>query len=71
MASLSNMIKLNKYEKNIKVPAILLVGKSDGCINPKSTTKNFKKKNKNIKVYEFQKSGHVPFLEETKTYYKV
>ncbi len=71
IASLDNMIKLNRYETHIKVPTLLLVGKGDGCIDPKWTKLNFKIKNKDIKIYEFAKSGHAPFLEQTDEYYKV
>lgn len=70
MASLSNVLALSKNEKNIKVPTLLLVGKGDGCINWKSTIKNFKRKNKNIETYVFEKCGHIPFAEDTKLYYK-
>ncbi len=69
MASLRNMNILKKYEKDIPVPTLLIVGEGDGCINAKSTTKNFTKKNKNVQVYKFEKSGHIPFLEQTKEYY--
>lgn len=71
MASFKNINKLKKAEKDIPVPTLLLVGEGDGCINAKSTTKNLTKKNKDIKVYKFEKSGHIPFLEETQNYYDV
>ncbi len=72
MTSIPNMNALKKAEKDIPVPTLLIVGEGDGCINAKSTTKNFTKKNKDIKVYKFEKSGHIPFLEEqTKEYYDV
>lgn len=71
MASISNMSKLSKAEKNIKVPTMLIVGKGDGCINWKTTLKNFTKKNKNIKTYVFEKCGHIPFAEDKKLYNKV
>lgn len=71
MASIKNLWILSKNEKNIKVPTLLIVGKSDGCINPKTTIKNFKRKNKDIKVYQFEKSGHIPFFEQTNEYYKL
>ncbi len=71
MASASNMRRLKKAEKDIEVPTLLIVGKGDGCINAKSTIKNFTKKNKDIQVHTFEKSGHIPFLEETQSYYDV
>ncbi len=69
MASVANMNKLKKAEKDIPVPTLLIVGEGDGCINAKATIKNFTKKNKDIKVHKFEKSGHIPFLEQTQEYY--
>ncbi len=71
MASISNMLYLSKAEKNIPVPFMLIVGKHDDCINWKTTLKNFHKKNVNFKEYVFENAGHIPFLEQTKTYYQL
>ncbi len=75
MASLPNMLALKKAEKNLSVPTLLIVGKHDGCINAKTTTKNLKKKMKGkenlLKIYQFENAGHIPFLEQTDLYYQV
>ena len=74
MCSPRNLLTLSKAEKNIFVPTLLLLGKHDGCINYKTTTKNFnhKFKNKNnISIYLFQKAGHLPFSETPNEYYNV
>ncbi len=71
MASISNLSKLSKAEKNLKVPTMLIVGKGDGCINWKTTLKNFTKKNKDIKTYIFEKCGHIPFAEDKYLYNKI
>lgn len=74
MASIPNMYHLRKAESKLRVPTLLLVGKHDGCINPKTTTKNLKKRTKKnpeiLKIYQFEKSGHLPFLEEKELYFK-
>lgn len=64
MASLKNLRILKKAEKEIKCPLLLIVGKHDGCINPKSTTKWFNKNVKNAQIITFLESGHMPFFEE-------
>ncbi len=71
MASIKNLSILKKNEKNLKVPTLLIVGKGDGCINHKTTSKNFKKKNENIKIHTFENAGHIPFLEITNDYYNL
>lgn len=73
MASLPNMRALKKAEKALSVPTLLIVGKHDGCINPKTTIKNFQKKTQGkehlLKIYQFENAGHIPFLEQTDLYY--
>lgn len=70
MASIDNMVKLNFFEKNLKKPTLLIVGKYDDCINWKTTSKNLSRKNPNIIIYEFQKSGHLPFVEQPEEYFE-
>lgn len=71
MASISNMKRLSKNERSLKIPTLLLVGKGDGCINWKTTSKNFRKKNGDIQIYVFEKCGHIPFAEDKDLYFKV
>lgn len=71
MFSLKNAKYLKQSEKNLNVDTLLIVGKSDGCINPHSTIKNLTRKNSHIKVKLFESSGHTPFLEQTDEYYRI
>ena len=68
MMSPINLFHLNKMERNIKVPFMLIVSKHDGCINFKTTLKNFNLKNNNFKSYIFENAGHIPFCEQTEKY---
>ncbi len=73
MCSASNMIHLEKAEKNLPRPTLLIVGKGDGCIDAKSTIKNLTNKNNKFgwfHVVEFEDAGHIPFLEVSEKYYK-
>ncbi len=75
MASLPNLLALKKAEKNLSVPTLLIVGKHDGCVNAKTTIKNFQKRTRGkeglIKIYQFENAGHIPFLEATDLYYQI
>ncbi len=71
MASVKNILTLSKNEKNLLVKTLLIVGDKDGCINYKTTMKNFKRKNKtNLDICVFNNCGHLPFFEHQKKYFK-
>ncbi len=73
MMSISNLRNLAKNEKDLKVKTLLIVGEKDGCINYKTTIRNFVSKNKNnnnLKIVTFKDVGHLPFFEEKNKYYK-
>lgn len=73
MCSPSNMIHLGKAEWDLPRPTLLIVGGSDGCIDPNTTAKNLKRKNKRygwFHVVRFNDTGHIPFLEQPDKYYQ-
>lgn len=69
MTSLDNLLELKKTEKNIKVPALLILGKHDGIIDCSAAKKLFSKFD-NFTIKVFENSGHLPFIEEPELYYK-
>ncbi len=69
--SLSNLLRMLKYEKNIDIKTLLIVCTQDGCINHLKTIKNLTRKNKSIQTYTFTNAGHIPFFEHPQQYYEV
>jgi pimeloyl-ACP methyl ester carboxylesterase len=54
-------------EKKIDIPTLLIVGKEDGIISYKTAISTYKKYVGNSYVL-FEKSGHVPCIEEVDKY---
>lgn len=69
MTSLDNHLELKKAEKNINVPALLILGEHDGIIDCSAGKKLFSKFD-NFTIKVFHNSGHLPFIEEPELYYK-
>lgn len=60
--------KILKFsQKNLRMPTFLMVSKQDRILHYKSIKKQLIK-NKNIEIFEFENSGHIPFIEETKLF---
>ena len=69
MCGLPNHLHLKKAEKNLKLTILLILGIGDDIIDWESTSKLFTKRN-NFSIMIFDNSGHLPFIEESKKYYK-
>ncbi|GHU32691.1 hypothetical protein FACS1894166_06540 [Bacilli bacterium] len=67
-ASLGKLLRLRKYQKQIKAPTLLLVGKYDRTVPAKQTMRGFKRYNDKTQMYMFENSGHLIFEEETKLF---
>lgn len=65
----SNLINLRKAIKNTSYEIMIILGKHDNIIDPKSAFKYFSKFNK-FKIVNFENSAHLPFWEEPEKYTK-
>ncbi len=73
MFSLKNLRQGRKNEMMISCPTLVIAGKYDKIIPPKSLYKAFVKKQKNkdfIRVELMNESAHIPFQEQEKEYAK-
>lgn len=64
LASPSNIYALYIASGKIHVPTLLMVGKSDGCIDYRTTSWHLERRIANLKIKLFENSGHLPFVEE-------
>ncbi len=71
MFSIKNIKLGRQAEINLSCPTLVIVGKYDKLIPPKSLYKAFDKhKNNNIKIELMNKSAHIPFQEQEYEYAK-
>lgn len=62
--------RLKYAQSNLIVPTLLINSKNDQLIDYKTAAKKLAK-TKDLQIYTFYKSGHIPFVEEPDLFAKV